>query len=73
MPPAHQQRQRSKGTNAASKKKRPDPQRELTTTRNQQNALLIPLRERPSLWIASELGGASRCAGICLAPSKKKA
>jgi len=73
MPTAHQQRQRSRVTNVASKKKRPDFQRGYKATRNKQNVLCIPLRERPSLWIAPELGGGSRRDGLWLAPSKKKA
>jgi hypothetical protein len=74
MPPANQQRQRSKVTNAASKKNGPNTQRGYKATRNHPNALRIPLRERPSLWIAPELnGGGSRRDGLWLAPSKKKA
>jgi len=74
MPTAHQQRQRSKVTNAAAKKKRPDSQRGYKATHNQQNVLRIPLHERPSLWIAPELGGEASCRdGIWLAPSKKGA
>jgi len=73
MPITNQQRQRSRVTNAASRKKSPNSQRGYTAIRNQPNALRIPLRERPSHWIAPELGGSSRRDGIWLAPSKKKA
>jgi hypothetical protein len=74
MPPANQQRQRNRVTNAASKKKSPNSQRGYKATRNKPNALHIPLRERPGLWIAPELdGGESRRDGIWLAPSKKTA
>jgi len=73
MPPANQQRQRSKVTNAASKKKCPNTQRRYKATRNQPNALPLPLRERPSLWIAPELGGGSHRNGIWLSPRDEKA
>jgi len=73
MPTAHQQRQRSRVTNAATKKKSPNSQRGYKAIRNQPNALHIPLRERPSIWVAPELGGGSRRNGIWLPPSKKKA
>jgi hypothetical protein len=74
MPITNQQRQRSRVTNATSKKKGLNPQREYEATRNNPNALRIPLRECPPLWIAPELnGGESRRDGIWLAPSRKKA
>jgi hypothetical protein len=73
MPPAHQERQRRRVTTATSRKKRPDSQRGYKATRNKQNVLRMPLRERPSLWIAPELGGGSRRDGIWLAPSTKRA
>ncbi len=74
MPTAHQQRQRSRVTNAAAKKKSPNSQRGYKAIRNKPNALRLPLRERPSLWIAPELnGGGSRRDGLWLAPSKKTA
>ena len=74
MPTAQQQRQRSKVTNAASKKKSPNSQRGYRATRNQPNALRLPLRERPSLWIAPELDGeGSRREGLWLSPRNEKA
>jgi hypothetical protein len=74
MPPANQHRQRSKVTNAVSKKKRPDSQRGYKATHYQQNVPRFPLRERPPLWIAPEFDGErSSRDGIWLAPSKKKA
>jgi hypothetical protein len=73
MPPAHQQRQRRKVATAASRKKCPDSQRGDKATRNQQNGLYIPLRERPPLWMALELGPGSRRDGIWLAPKYEKA
>jgi hypothetical protein len=74
MPIADQQRQRSSVTKAAARKKNPNYQHGYKAIRNQPNALRIPLRERPSLWIAPELvGEGSRRDGLWLAPSKKKA
>jgi hypothetical protein len=74
MPTAHQQRQRSRVTKAAPRKKNPNHQRGYKATRNQPNALRIPLRERPSLWITPELdGGGSRREGIWLSSSDEKA
>jgi hypothetical protein len=74
MPTAQQQRQRSRVTNAASKKKSPNSQRGYTATRKGPKILRLPLRERPSLWIAPELdGGTSRRDGLWLAPRNEKA
>jgi hypothetical protein len=74
MPIADQQRQRSSVTKAAARKKNPNYQHGYKAIRNQPNALRIPLRERPSLWIAPELvGEGSRRDGLWLSPSKKKA
>jgi hypothetical protein len=74
MPNADQQRQRRRVTNAASRKKNPNYQCGYKAIRNQPNALRIPIRERPSLWIAPELdGGGSRKDGLWLASSNEKA
>ena len=74
MPTADQQRQRSRVTKAAARKKNPNYQRGYKVTRNPPDALRIPLRERPSLWIAPELdGGGSRRDGLWLSPSNEKA
>jgi hypothetical protein len=68
MPPYDKQRQRSKITNAASRKKNPGYQRRHKTIRNQPDALRVPLRERPSLWISPELDDqGSRRNGLWLA------
>jgi len=74
MPPADQHRQRSRVTKAAARKKSPNYQHGYKAIRNQPNALRIPVRERPSLWIAPELdGGGSRRDGLWLSPSDDKA
>jgi hypothetical protein len=44
-----------KSTNAAFRKRNPSYQRWYKAIRNQPDALRIPLRERPSLWISPEL------------------
>jgi len=63
------QRQRSKFTNAAFRKKKPNYQRRYKATRSHPDALRVPLRERPSLWINPELDdGRSRRDGLWLAP-----
>jgi hypothetical protein len=69
MPTYDQQRQRSKITNAASRKKNPIYQRRHKAIRNQSDLLRGPLRERPSLWISPELDDqGSRRTGLWLAP-----
>ena len=69
MPTYDKQRQRSKITNAASRKKNLTYQRRHKTIRNQPDALRVPLRERPSLWISPELDDqGSRRNGLWLAP-----
>jgi hypothetical protein len=74
MPTADQQRQRSRVTKAAARKKNPNYQHGYKAIRNQPNALRVPLRERPSLWIAPELdGGGSRRDGLWLSPGDDKA
>lgn len=60
MPTVDQQRQRSRVTNAASRKKNPNYQHGYKAIRNQPDALRVPLRERPSLWIAPALDGRGR-------------
>ena len=73
MPTTHQQRQRGRLTNAASKKNSHNSQRGYTATRNQPNALRLPLREGPSLWIAPELDGGRSRDGLWLSSSDEKA
>jgi hypothetical protein len=73
MPNADQQRQRSRVTNTASRKKSPNPPRGYKAIRNQPNALRIPTRERPSLWIAPELGGGTHSNGLWLSLRDEKA
>jgi hypothetical protein len=74
MPTAHQQRQRSRVTKAAARKKNPNYRHGYKAIRNHPNALRTPLRERPSLWIAPELDGrGGRRDGLWLAPSDEKA
>jgi hypothetical protein len=69
MPTYDQQRQPSKITNAASRKKNPSYRRRHKAIRNQPDALRVPLRERPSLWISPELDDReSRRNGLWLAP-----
>jgi len=56
-------------TNAAFRKKNPRYQRRYKAIRNQPDVLLVPLRERPSVWIAPELDDqGSRRNGLWLAP-----
>ena len=55
MPTYDQQRQPSKITNAASRKKILSYRRRHKAIRNQPDVLRVPLRERPSLWISPEL------------------
>ena len=69
MPTHQQQRQRRKITNAASRKRNPSYQRRHKAIRNQPDALRVPIRERPSLWISPELDDQeSRRNGLWLAP-----
>ena len=69
MPTDGRQRQRKRITNAAFRKKNPKYQRWYLTTRDQPDTHPMPLRERPSLWIAPELdGGGSRREGLWLSP-----
>lgn len=69
MPTDDRQRQRNRITNAAFRKKNPQNQRWYLATPDQPGAHRIPLRERPSLWIAPELdGGGSRRDGLWLSP-----
>ena len=69
MPTDDRQHQRSRITNAAFRKKKPNYQRWYKATRNQPDTLRVPLRERRSLWIALELDdGGNRRDGLWLAP-----
>jgi hypothetical protein len=69
MPTYDQRRRRIKITNAASRKKNPGYQRRHKAIRNHPDALRVPLRERPSLWISPELDDqGSRRNGLWLAP-----
>jgi hypothetical protein len=69
MPTYDKQRQRSKVTNAAFRKKNPSYQRRYKVICNQPDAPRVPLRERPSLWISPELDDqGSRRNGLWLAP-----
>jgi hypothetical protein len=69
MPTNDRQRQRTKITNAAFRKKKPNYQRRYKATRGQPDALRVPLRERPSLWINPELDDRGiRRDGLWLAP-----
>lgn len=62
MPTDNRRRQRTRITNAAFRKKKPNYQRRYKATRSQPDALRVPLRERPSLWINPERddGGSHR-------------
>ena len=75
MPTDNRQRQRRRITNAAFRKKNPNYQRGYNQrryhkiTRSQSDALRVPLRKRPSLWINPERDdGGSRRDGLWLAP-----
>ena len=70
MPTDDRQRQRSRITNAAFRKKKRNYERRYKATRSQPEALRVPLplRERPSLWINPERDdGESRRDGLWLA------
>jgi len=69
MPTDDRQHQRSRITNTAFRKKKLHYQRWYKATRNQPDALRVPLRERGSLWIAPELDdGGNRRDELWLAP-----
>ena len=75
MPADNRQRQRTRITKAAFRKKNVNYQRgykqrrNYKATRSQPDARRIPLRERPSLWINPERdGGGNHRDGLWLAP-----